>query len=671
MSGFETKVKMAATVLLAALCVVGVALLGSEPTRANEVPSRFVSPNGSNDGLCRQQDPCRDIVTAINIAKIYDGPRSNAEIWIAAGEYNAGFGINSNVQLRGEGADQVKINVDSGSTGISLYSQEDAGTTNVTMSGLTIQAKPRPEGFTGSWVSRGIGIQPHGGGAGHRLTLENVTVKNFEWFESGAGIFSHGGHLTLKENTVIENNRATGQGGGIYALGGSVNVENSVIKNNRATSYGGGISADQASLNVSGSKIGNNTGAFLGGGINANVVTMNNTAVGGNTLQNGNGGGVFAATSLTASNSSFVGNDATGGGGSGAGGGLSTRDTTLTNVTVGGNSAASNGGGVWANGTTSVTNTLIAGNTAPSGPHCQATLSTTNGHNMVGNNSGCGGLTNNQNGNRVGTPSNPINPRLYELEIDDIPAAMELLRGSPANSAGHAATCLAAPINDKSQFGGSRNTAARGNKCDIGAYDYGEQIPAGVPDAPTNVTGSAGNGTVALNWMPGYDGGSGTNGYTITCSPACPEGTTGLSLSSGQPGTTIRGLQNGTSYTFRVAAKNLVGTGPASAPSAAITAVAAPGAPTNVQATAGSGSATLTWTAPPNNGAEISSYRITCDPACGSGGSPVAGNPAPTTTAMTGLANGTSYTFQVRATNSAGEGQPSDSSNAVVPNAPP
>ncbi|MGH3087200.1 MAG: fibronectin type III domain-containing protein, partial [Rubrobacteraceae bacterium] len=78
-----------------------------------------------------------------------------------------------------------------------------------------------------------------------------------------------------------------------------------------------------------------------------------------------------------------------------------------------------------------------------------------------------------------------------------------------------------------------------------------------------------------------------------------------------------------------------------------------------------------TWTAPSDNGAVITSYRITCAPACGSGGTPVTGNPAPTTTAMTGLSNGTSYTFQVRATNSAGEGQPSDSSNAVVPNAPP
>jgi Fibronectin type III domain len=86
---------------------------------------------------------------------------------------------------------------------------------------------------------------------------------------------------------------------------------------------------------------------------------------------------------------------------------------------------------------------------------------------------------------------------------------------------------------------------------------------------------------------------------------------------------------------------------------------AAPAAPT---ATARSGGAQVTWTAPANGGQPIQSYKVTGLP---SGQVIVSGSA--TTAVVYGLTNGTSYTFTVTATNVIGSGAPSPPSNAVVP----
>jgi hypothetical protein len=95
----------------------------------------------------------------------------------------------------------------------------------------------------------------------------------------------------------------------------------------------------------------------------------------------------------------------------------------------------------------------------------------------------------------------------------------------------------------------------------------------------------------------------------------------------------------------------------------------APGAPTAVTATPGSSAATVQWSAPAaNGGAPITSYTVT-PYANGSALTPttVTGTPPATSTAISGLTNGTSYTFTVAATDSAGTGPASAPSNAVIP----
>jgi hypothetical protein len=125
----------------------------------------------------------------------------------------------------------------------------------------------------------------------------------------------------------------------------------------------------------------------------------------------------------------------------------------------------------------------------------------------------------------------------------------------------------------------------------------------------------------------------------------------------------------GVTYTFTVTATNASGTGPASGPSNTITAgQLPPSAPTGVSASAGNASATVNWTAPANNGSAISGYTIT--PFIGSTAqtpTTISGNPPATTGTVTGLTNGTTYTFAVSATNASGTGPASAGSNLVTP----
>ncbi|HEY3716352.1 MAG TPA: fibronectin type III domain-containing protein [Jatrophihabitantaceae bacterium] len=98
----------------------------------------------------------------------------------------------------------------------------------------------------------------------------------------------------------------------------------------------------------------------------------------------------------------------------------------------------------------------------------------------------------------------------------------------------------------------------------------------------------------------------------------------------------------------------------------------APGTPSGVVATAGNGSATVTWNAPSNGNSPITTYIVT-PYANGVAQFPttVTGNPPATSVTVSALTNGTPYTFTVAATNAVGTGQPSAQSNAVTPSANP
>jgi len=194
--------------------------------------------------------------------------------------------------------------------------------------------------------------------------------------------------------------------------------------------------------------------------------------------------------------------------------------------------------------------------------------------------------------------------------------------------------------------------------------------PGTLPGVPTNVTATGANSSASVSWTAPPNGGDPLTSYTITpfVGSAAQVPTT---VSGSPPTTTVTvAVNNGTTYTFQVAATNAIGTGPASAPSNAVTPTGptTPAAPAGVSAAPGDSSASVSWVAPADGGSSIKSYSVT--PFVGTTAQPstvVPGSPPATSTIVSGLTNGTTYTFVVSATNAIGSGPASSASGPVTP----
>ena len=219
--------------------------------------------------------------------------------------------------------------------------------------------------------------------------------------------------------------------------------------------------------------------------------------------------------------------------------------------------------------------------------------------------------------------------------------------------------------------------------------------PSTVPDAPTNVAATPGNDTATVTWTPGFDEGSTVSTYTVTAtdtssSPNDPQdGNETCTYTVVDPEvdsctfSNLNALTNGDSYTFTVAGTNADGTGAASAPSNSVTPSAVPDAPTNVVATAGNKTATVTWTDGSSEGSPTASYTVTATDTSSPALDPNDGGETCTYTVVSPevdsctftspnlLANGDSYTFSVTGTNGDGTGAASAPSNSVTPSTVP
>lgn len=137
-----------------------------------------------------------------------------------------------------------------------------------------------------------------------------------------------------------------------------------------------------------------------------------------------------------------------------------------------------------------------------------------------------------------------------------------------------------------------------------------------------------------------------------------------LNLASAVPASGTLALSYNTTYSVTATATDLAGNAAADVTANELVigaAAAVPAAPAFTTVTPGDRSVTLAWSVPADNYSAITGYQVTGSP------SGVCAFTTATTCTVTGLTNGTSYTFTVKASNGVGTSAASSPSAPVVP----
>ena len=200
--------------------------------------------------------------------------------------------------------------------------------------------------------------------------------------------------------------------------------------------------------------------------------------------------------------------------------------------------------------------------------------------------------------------------------------------------------------------------------------------PSYLPSAPLGVQVTPQPGAITASWQAPSDPGiRKVTGYLVVASDASRrQDPSSCEWRSGPLQCTVDGLTNGDSYRVQVTARNIGGLGFSSPSSSPVIPATVPGAPLDVTAVAGNGSALVSWAPPSSDGGlPVASYRVTAHDltTAARGGETCAWVSGPLTCTVSGLTNGDRYTFSVAASNGVGSGLDSGGSSAVMPRSVP
>jgi len=549
------------------------------------------------------------------------------------------------------------------------------------------------------------------------ITLASPLVISKDLTISGPGA----GKLTISGNGTVQPFQVS--------AGITFNLQNLTVANGKATATDGGALADNSSATtiITGCAFTGNSATGTGGAIAASgTMTISDTLFSGNTATT-YGGAISVSGALALTNVTITGNTATSGGGIYTTAGT----TALINTTIASNNATIQGGGIdVAGGTLSLKNTIVAGNAAGIGNDISGSI-TSLGYNLIKNTSGAiftattgdlaagsdpklgtvadnGGPTQTMAllfgspaidaGTCTGAPSADQRgmPRPQNSSCDmgayerGVPAALTATAGTSQSTAlgSTFATALAAKVTDSLggpldgitvTYAGSGGTAdiVAGGTADTGTTGVASFTATanGVAGGPYTVTATYGTFSAIYSLTnsklsqsiaftnPGAKNygttpvlsATATSNLTVTFSSST------TSVCTITTGGTLTFLTTGTCTINAEQAGNGTYAGASTVTQSFIVNAVVPGAPTIGTATAGNAQATVTFSPPASTGGvTISSYTVTS-----SGGQTATGTSSPIT--VTGLTNGTAYTFTVTAYSSAGTGPASSASNSVTP----
>jgi len=170
-----------------------------------------------------------------------------------------------------------------------------------------------------------------------------------------------------------------------------------------------------------------------------------------------------------------------------------------------------------------------------------------------------------------------------------------------------------------------------------------------VPQVPSNVVAVPGDGQATVTWRAPLDGGSAILEYAVQVFTGDTEVRT-VTAPVSETQAVITDLENGTAYTFSVAARNALGSSAASVRSVAVTPHVTPGAVRNLAAVASDSHVELSWEAADDKGMPLGGYVVTARSETSEDVTVTVPATALEAT-FSALTNGTAYTFIVAADN--------------------
>lgn len=556
-----------------------------------------------------------------------------------------------------------------------------SGTTIVVNTGTTFTSNSSTSGSGGainsggssmtltgaSFVSNAAGGGGSAGGAvwttGSLATSATSFASNSVTSSGGGGAIWTAGTATIGPETSFDSNSATtGDGGALSSVGPTLNLTGASFTNNSSagSNGGGAVWAAGSSLTSSTTTYSDNTTVSDGGAVWAAGTLVSST---GDTFARNaathDGGAISAVSgSVVATNATFFRNSAV------VTGGAILADDTVTLRFVTSSDDSSSSGAVFSSRTGPISMPGTAVSPAISGGVACNTAADASSNDSYVADTSCG-----SGDDTVTVTTRALLGFDDTLVADDSTGALVLIPDDTS------ILVNAAPANLVSGVTQDQLQAVRGRApvttTSVGAVQV---LPILITTQPSSTSVSAGNSatftvaglpgvgtSVDYQWQTSSDGGVTWVNRAGATSPVL----TLNSVAAGQDGLRVRARvsdlreepMNSATATLTVITP---GPGPGPAPAAPAS------APQNVTATAENAEATVTWSAPASSGSfPITTYEVRSTP---TGGTCLV---SARTCTITGLTNGTTYTFEARALNGAGWGPWSTPSNAVTPVAPP